>query len=161
MTALASRKSREGVWIGGIMRYAPSTPSSARVIAIGSAHSPSTSSTPFALHAAAFAGSRTSARTCLPLLRRRLAAAPPTLPVMPVIRNILVALLERDADSVDGSHDCALGGGRARDAPGMKAQTNGFLLSHPSHKSKNVARMGHPFFVVGEARGRKGTAQEA
>jgi hypothetical protein len=28
----------------------------------------------------------------------------------------------------------------------------GFVLSHPSRKNKNAARMGHPFFVENEGR---------
>src|ERR1700680_4658829 len=59
-------------------------------MAVASFQSPSTNSTPWSAHFAAFSRSRTSARTCLPCFSRCRAVAPPTFPVMPVTKYMLV-----------------------------------------------------------------------
>ncbi|GJG88919.1 hypothetical protein tb265_41000 [Gemmatimonadetes bacterium T265] len=86
-----SAKSRDGVYTGG-MTKAPSAPLSARVIASTSRKSPSTNSTPRSAQSAALTRSRTSARTRWPGASR-CRAAPPTLPVSPMTRNMLTLCL--------------------------------------------------------------------
>src|SRR5665213_2358197 len=78
------------------MTNAPSTPSSARVMAAESFQSPSTSSTPWFAQLDAFSRLRTSARTSLPSANRYSAVAPPTFPVIPITKNMRFLLILRD-----------------------------------------------------------------
>jgi hypothetical protein len=59
-------------------------------MAVASFQSLSTNSTPWSAHFAAFSRLRTSARTYLPCFSRCRAVAPPTFPVMPRTKCMLV-----------------------------------------------------------------------
>src|ERR1700744_3271763 len=78
------------------MTNAPSTPLSARSMAVGSFQSPSTNSTPCFAQLDDFWRLRTSARTFLPCANRCSAVAPPTFPVIPITKNTRSLLILRD-----------------------------------------------------------------
>src|SRR5882672_9560088 len=113
------------------MINAPSTPLSARSMVADLFQSPSTSSTPWFAQLDAFSRLRTSARTSLPCANRCSAVAPPTLPVIPMTKNMRFSPeIEEQRTAPVGSTDERQNGldtGRARveAAPCHRAQKQG------------------------------------
>src|SRR5258707_15363406 len=97
MTCLASGKPGSGSNSEGGRMKAPSAPLKAEVRLAASSISARAMSQPRVLHSAALASSRRTARTGSLSASRLRATAPPTLPVIPVIANMMV-LQEVDVD---------------------------------------------------------------
>src|ERR1700722_9830363 len=127
------------------MTNAPSTPLITRSIVAESFQSPSTSSTPCFAQLDAFSRLRTSARTSLPCANRCSAVAPPTLPVIPITKNICVLLILRDRARQARADQSALERAQVHDpGEGRRAQSRSWasrLRPGTERCSKRIAAL--------------------